>query len=1017
MTMIKIQPRRMNRTLPALLMVIMTCSWLPVYAAQDTLSLNGYWKFNSFLGEGSNSLDVSPEEGDILIDNEQQSLIEVSGDWVFSTEPGRGSKCWGKSYYNKWFNALSDSSYFRFKTGEQQSGYFEHFIFFPWGHHNAAIVNVKHADGTYSWPFNQRNRTNTWLSLGIFKVDKASYIEFTSYTKGNVAADVIMLRPVDKEYFVATQKEIKDLVNINYGDSHWNSLKVPGHFGMLNQYANYSGKAWYRRKVNLPIDWKKAEDERIRIRFEGVYHLAKVYLNGTYLGDHQGGFTPFEFDVTDQLNYTGENVIAVEANNDYTVGATWNWGGIIRDVNLIRTSDIRVKYQYIHAEPDLTSRRANYTIQVRIENNSASTRSLELITLISKEMTLARNKLNISVEPNSVKEVAISGVLDADKVKLWHFDRPELYSLETSVSENGELLHKKIDRFGIRKFEATDSQMLLNGEPVRLVGFNRVSDHRYWGSSEPLELLQLDVDLMKTAGANFMRIMHGTQNKKLLDLCDEKGILIFEEANIRDLRNPQFTQSDFGFAKQWIREMIERDVNHPCIVGWSVGNELQDHWDYVKTTYKYAKELDPHRMALHVSNRGYQKGENAHNNPLNYGDMIFQNIYQQVPGAVMDTMRSRWPNKAMFISEFGMAELSRFKNDGLDNEFVQLGDWYNNFRHQRLFVNGASIWTYNDYRSGYTQSLPCENRAWGMVNGWRTKRRYFYRHQLENSPVSNFSIENIDLEKANATVSFIIREADDFPVFTMTDYTLSLILIGRNGNILLNNETSLPVLKPGDGKFSAQLKWGHVEEEIFEAQVKLVSTNGYTRAEQRIHFDVPEPPEIAEVKTSENKIRVHYTRTFDAFEYYLTYNIDGVDKESDKTIANYIDLEGLPAGRNIKIHLVACNDKGESKSSKTVTIKTEGKPLAPVIWDGFIADNKLVVGYSGAWEDNQYTLRYGSSIDRLTKMVTSNTRGIMTVDLAGEQSVFFQINTTTEKGESQWSNTVEAREGKFRIYE
>ena len=653
------------------------------------------------------------------------------------------------------------------------------------------------------------------------------------------------------------------------------------------------------------------------------------YVNGTYIGRHQGGFTPFEFDITDNINFDGKNILAVEADNSYTVGATWNWGGIIRDVSIIRTKDVRLSYQYIHAEPDLKSGEAKYKILIRVENNSTTMKSLDVEAKIIKDQILSKAFKSINVNPSSIEEFELAGDLTADQVKLWHFDRPELYELETTIKEDGILLHEKVDRFGIRKFEATESQMLLNGEPVRLVGFNRVSDHRYWGSSEPNELLEMDVDIMKTAGANFTRIMHGTQNKRLLELCDEKGILIFEEVNIRDIRNPQFSGPDFGIAKQWIREMIERDINHPCIVGWSTANEITDHWDYVKTTYEYAKQLDPYRMALHVSNQGYKEGENSTNNPLNYGDMIFQNIYQPDPGAVMDTLHARWPNKAMFISEFGKAQYSRFTNDGLDNSFTGLGEWYNFLRKQRPYTTGVSIWTYNDYRSGYTQSLPCENRAWGFVNTWRTKRRYFYTHLDENTPAKKLTVENIDLEKRNAVVSIVIRDADDFPSYTMRDYVLKYTFSDILGEILSVGEIHLPVLSPGMGTWNGEISWSEFVGDPFELHVELVSTNGYTRREEKIHFKVPTEPIISEVKSSNEKIRVFFERQLNASEYFINYEIDGIVKQNSKTIANYIDLDSLPAGKDINLQLIASNSKGISEASENMVVKTQGKILPP----------------------------------------------------------------------------------------
>lgn len=981
-----------------------------VNSEENHLLLSGEWKFNTFLGDGSNYLNIQPSKDDIVIDNSQTELLEIQGKWKTGIYKGtdRETKPWGVNYLSYNFKKDNDPAYVKIKTEVPKSGYYEHFIYYPVGTQMSALAEVTHAEGSYTKDFILKTRPSVWISLGIFKIDtkKEHFIKFHSKRQGRFDVDAIMLRPVDEADYVKSLAEKEELIQPSYNDSDWGILKVPGHYGMINKYSNYTGKAWYRTEMKLPNSWKEAKDEKIRVQFEGVYHVARVFFNGEYVGRHQGGFTPFEFDITDKINFSGKNVLVVEADNNYLVGATWNWGGIIRDVHLVKSKDVRVKYQYIHAEPDLEKGTANYEVIVRVENNSAEKRELTVNTLIEKGKVLNNASTKISVEPNSIKEFKLNGALNADDVKLWHFDTPELYHLKTSIVEKGKILDTRKDRFGIRKFEATATQILLNGEPVRLVGFNRVSDHRYWGSSEPQELIDLDVDLMKTAGANFTRIMHGTQNKKLLDKCDEKGILIFEEANVRSLKMPEIYENNYAKPKQWIKEMIERDVNHPCIVGWSTGNELSNHFEYVKMTYEYAKKLDPHRLALHVSNRGYRKGENAENNPLKYGDMIFQNIYQKTPGAVMDTLHKRWPNKAMFFSEFGV---KRFTTASLDNDVEKLGEWYNNMRKQRPYTTGASIWTYNDYKSGYSNTLADENRAWGMVNAWRTKRRAYYTHQKENSPITDLKIKNLNLENGKADVSFMVRGADDFPSFTMRNYTLQYVFKNRNGEKLFNDELDIPLLEPGMGKWEKPIVWNKLNEKPYELTVSLVSTNGYSRGEKKIYFDIPSKPIIDEIKTSNSKVRVHFTKHRDAFEYYLKYTVNGEQNESYKTIANYIDLDSLPINKEIQIQLIARNGKGDSKASEVSKIKAEGNILAPIIWDSFIADNKFVVGYSGTFDDVNYTVRYGVSKDNLNKNTTSNSRGIMTIDIENENVIYFQIQRVIKGEKSNWSNIVKVQ--------
>ena len=211
--------------LKSLFFYITFCASLGIMnAQQEEMTLNGYWKFNTLLGDGANSLDITPKSNDIVIDNADTTHIAFSGKWQHSDTPERGSKMWGNDYFKKWFYTKQDNGYFRFKTGHVQPGYYEHFIYYPWGHHSSTIVKVKHAKGMFSFPFSQRNRTNTWLSLGVFEVSQDSYVEFTSHTKGMVSADVVMLRPISAADYAKTKKERTAIVKPNYDDSHWQTL-------------------------------------------------------------------------------------------------------------------------------------------------------------------------------------------------------------------------------------------------------------------------------------------------------------------------------------------------------------------------------------------------------------------------------------------------------------------------------------------------------------------------------------------------------------------------------------------------------------------------------------------------------------------------------------------------------------------------------------------------------------------------------------------------------------------------
>ncbi|AWB67602.1 glycoside hydrolase family 2 [Saccharobesus litoralis] len=1041
----------------------------PNTTQSNTLSLNGDWKFHAIYGEGANYMDISERDSDLVIDNTDAD-IESKGKWKPSTKAARNSHFYGSNYVQHYFTLTnlkggnkSDDSYFRFLPKFKKSGYYEAFTRYPFASHLTAQYNIKHADGISTKYVSQRVFCNEWNSLGIFKFDHndKNYVELTAIVSGNVAADAVMFREVSPEKYLTAKQEPSQVYLTHFNDENWHNLKVPGHFGMLNAFSNYTGKAWYRKHINLPSHWQKASDERYYLKFDGVYHLSKVYLNGELLGKNRGGFTPFEFDVTEFLNYSGKNVLAVEADNSAIVGATWNWGGIIRDVTLSKNKDVRIDHQYVHAEPNLATGEADIKLRVRIENNASHARQIKVESSIAglninKQGTIAQLTGSITVAANSKQDIHLTAHLKPENVELWHFDNPKLYQMTTHIVDSGHTLHSKQDNFGIRKIELTDSKMLLNGEPVRLAGFNRVSEHRYWGSSEPEALLAQDIDLMKEAGANFMRIMHGTQHKTLFDLADKKGLLLFEEINVRDLDNDEFranyypvaklekekgiklnlaeeeiltldepyvkvrpehgltiTDKNYFLAKYWLKGMIERDINHPSIIGWSVGNELNNHYEYGKAAIEYVKiELDPYRLLTLVSNSGQKPEYTPETDPNTFVDMIMHNMYrwQGKPQDILDTLRKKWPNKPVFISEFGF---DPFPSTALDSDKAIFSEWTNHFRYKNEFVIGTAMWTFNDYRSAYAGTTAEENRVWGVITSWREKRRLYPRIKREYAPVKDIELTNIDFTNNSANVRLPIRSERDYPSHSMTGYHLNYQFHDLQGQVVYQNKLPLPTLKPTDKEWQGVITWQPLPTNILDISLSLVTPTQHSRLDKTLSFNPAISPSIKSAIAGKNAIRVLFDPVPNATEYFVQYREKGATKvtpsKTEKTISHYIDIEGLKDNSQYELQLYAINDKGPSQPSKTFEITTAQSWLPPIIWDAFIADNKLVIGYSSDFEDGIYSVRYGSDKHNLDKRFKSNVRGMMTIALNNEKTLFFQIKRQYQGKTSQWSQIVKAQ--------
>ncbi|WP_044201990.1 glycoside hydrolase family 2 [Echinicola pacifica] len=994
--------------LPSIFLLLCLYSWtLPSAIGQtssnDSLSLNGSWKFHTIYGQGSDYLRIDEQEGDIILDNSSEK-VEVKGNWTVSSVGDRESGFYGKDYLKTYITSSDESQRVVFSPDLPQSGDYEVFVRFPFGIHLSAKVSLHHDGGIDDQYFSQRALCDEWLSMGIFQLSPEGVsLTVSADSPGQVTADAVMFRPVDSAKLQEAKKELQMAYSPSLDDQSWNDLKVPGHWGMLNEYSNYTGKGWYRKSFRLPSSWKSLKGHKALLKFEGVYHVAKVYLNGEYIGQHRGGFTPFEFEVSDELLAKGENLLAVEADNNPLVGATWNWGGIIREVYLVRSPEVRILRHQVQASPDLDQHTASIRWMVELENASSVPKDLKLVSSIWNEQSRVQGHAELTLAPSDSQQVFLELTLNADQLKLWHFDEPNLYTIESKLMAAGKEISTITERFGIRKISLTDSSLLLNGEPVRLAGLNRVSDHRYYGSSEPADFLREDLLKMKELGVNFTRIMHGTQNRKLLELCDELGIMVIEEVNVRDLENYEFTAPEYPLVRQWLKEMIQRDINHPSIVGWSVGNELADHYDYARDMMAYVKSsLDSSRLVSCVSNTGWREDATRETDPNTFVDIILHNHYpfQGELDGVLKRIRSVWPEKPVFISEFG---LDRLATASRDEDIPELDAYIQQIRKQNTFVIGASQWTYNDYRSTYIGTDQEENRTWGAVNAWRQKRPLYQRIQRLNSPVNDIRIKGQPGEASPLKLEIPIKSPDDYPAYAMRNYSLELNYYGPSGNIIHQEIQELPDLHPGDADWQGSAEAVEGGQTPIRLVANLRSPMGIIRYQKILDYSAPSAPVISSIIPGNGQLRVLFEKQFGASQHYIHYKVNGKSMKSAPSYDTYIDLKDLENGQSYDLKLIAVNGQGESPASALMAASPDGKPLPPVLWKGMIADGKLIIGYSGEVNDESYTLRYGNSPDQLDQEITEITRGMMVVDLPNQRGLYYQLRRKVAGQESHWS--------------
>jgi beta-glucuronidase len=583
----------------------------------------------------------------------------------------------------------------------------------------------------------------------------------------------------------------------------FDKVTVPHCFSTDHRYENFTGTVWYRK----PFNWKPAPGKRVILHFDAAYYKTHVWLNNRKVGEHEGGYTPFEFDITDFL-IAGNNLLAVSVNNDTWQPGTvpgakdynevnnsfvgWmNYGGLIRPVYLTEEPEIYIKNLKVEAIPDLEKGTAIIRTKLRIRNASdqATTSNARYsLSFNGKTLPLTWKGKPASVSAGETSLIEHETTLTAAQVKLWGLDNPNLYQLKAfsgndSVSSN----------FGIRKIEAKNAQLLLNGKPVRIAGGNRVVDYPGLGSMEPDWLIEKDFRMMKEAGMEFQRLTHYTPSEYFYDLADKYGMLIISEAGNWQL-TPKLMDNDTvraNFRRQF-KEMAERDWNHPSIIAYSVGNEYMSLHDsgkrWTRDMIVYAKEVDATRLYTFATMFLNSLPKNPEDEASQYVDFICSNTYGNHARA-LDHIHQLYPDKPILISEWGIRADTKMEtvpglrsfseHDFGSSEVVQakhISEVAAEIR-KRPYVAGASWWTFNDYQSRHQGTNANGYRPWGIVRPDRSARPAYYTYQSEMAPVTIQKVSFRLGDNGKHEILLKVSARNDFPSYALEGYYM---MVGKN---------------------------------------------------------------------------------------------------------------------------------------------------------------------------------------------------------------------------------------------
>jgi beta-galactosidase len=392
--------------------------------------------------------------------------------------------------------------------------------------------------------------------------------------------------------------------NAGYNDNAWRTVSLPHDWSIeplegqspgkiIGPFSKDSpgttatgytmgGTAWYRKTFTLKPG--NAYSQTI-INFDGVYMDSEVWVNGKLLAKHPYGYTPFDVDISSSLNPAGQaNVIAVKVRNEGKNSRWYSGSGIYRHVTLIRKQPLHLVQNGVNITTEnLATGKATITISAMLENTSGASSPAQLsIRLIGADGETVQ-VIKTPVKQVSGPETQIQQTITVNAPKIWSVEKPNLYTAEVAVLSNGKITDKSNAVFGIRTihFDAVTG-FTLNGKRVLLKGGCMHHDNGFLGSATIDRAEERRVELMKANGFNAIRTSHNPPSKQFLDACDRYGVLVIDEA-FDMWERPKNPQDYHLYFKEWwksdLKAMIHRDRNHPSVIFWSVGNEINERVD------------------------------------------------------------------------------------------------------------------------------------------------------------------------------------------------------------------------------------------------------------------------------------------------------------------------------------------------------------------------------------------------------------------------------------------------------
>ena len=550
------------------------------------------------------------------------------------------------------------------------------------------------------------------------------------------------------------------IVHPKFVDSTWQKINVPHDWAVeltfvkseqvemdSHGYKPVGGAypetsiGWYRKHFSVE---KSKSNKRFELQFDGIYRNAEIWLNGFYVGTNFSGYVGNSYDVSDYINFEGDNVLVIRVDATQYEGWFYEGAGIYRHVWLNCTDKTFIPEDGVFVHSNVKGNNAEVTIETTVQNNDLKNSNSIVYSYITDRngkilVKTKEQKVNLGI----LKNQTIKQHLQLKNPELWSLENPYLYRVVSVLKSENQIIHQTKTRFGIKsvQFDAKEG-FFLNGKHIKIQGTNNHQDHAGIGSALPDYMQYYRIKLLKEMGSNAYRASHHAPTLELLEACDSLGMLVIDEQRLLN-SSPEYIDQ--------FKRLLKRDRNHPSVFLWSIGNEEQNIQgnEYGKkiaqTLLAIQKDIDPSRTSTYAADMGNDfKGVN---------EVIPIRGFNYREYAVADYHKDH-PNQPLLGTEMGSTVTTRgiYEKDEIrayvpDQDIThpwwasKAETWWKLAAENKYWLGGF-VWTGFDYRGEPTPyKWPNINSHFGILDvcGFPKNIYYYYKSWWTNEDILHIS--------------------------------------------------------------------------------------------------------------------------------------------------------------------------------------------------------------------------------------------------------------------------------------